>query len=578
VALIVICAIYGFNIFTGQLSACNDDSPTILELQQCFGEWPSTPFSPQWPVLAPRVVSNPYFNFDTFGDSLLSIFRVVYPSGWADMFYAAQSIRGPDLQPRRGSSLGNGVILIVFNLGATVLILTTFVAVFIHNHAERTGVAYLSPDQLHWLSLREYFYEIKPLIRPEHRHISLRRWYRNALNHRSWWYKGITFILICHLVLLTTQFYQEPAWWTRARNAIFLVFSLLYFMDVAMKFIEIGPLAILRSPSHLFWSISVGGMLVSSILATYMFTEVWAQFRYIHGLFLVINALQLISRSGSFRYTVIDISADIPAILDVLIIWVVFLLAFAIAMTQTFGITRFGPLDGPFINFRTVTNAVILLFRLGFGESWNKFMEHFAATKPPLCVQGSTILDDDCGNETLSRFLFISWNILCTFLFLNSLVAVVYERVLRRGRRSSLWSDLTKEDLNGFREEFAKFDPEGSGFIKQDDLHKVLSRLTGIFDMRIYSHDYNIPSILSNTKYHSNKMDISNQAGIDLLAFTSYLDTLDVAAVRRRRFALNMFVAEAAALANPTRGIAMGTFLELLALYNSGAKSEQFQK
>lgn len=47
--------------------------------------------------------------------------------------------------------------------------------------------------------------------------------------------------------------------------------------------------------------------------------------------------------------------------------WFVLFLVYAIALTQTFGLTRIGPNGNGNMNFRTVPKALILLFRMTCG-------------------------------------------------------------------------------------------------------------------------------------------------------------------------------------------------------------------
>ncbi|CAI4213670.1 unnamed protein product [Parascedosporium putredinis] len=78
ISLLIPFAIYGLNLFSGTLVACNDDSDTVVRLEDCFGEYNSAPYSEDWLLLAPRVVSNEYLNFDDFGSSLFSLFQITY--------------------------------------------------------------------------------------------------------------------------------------------------------------------------------------------------------------------------------------------------------------------------------------------------------------------------------------------------------------------------------------------------------------------------------------------------------------------------------------------------------------------
>lgn len=91
-SLIIPFAVYGVNLFAGQLDACNDGSSNITNLTDCIHEYASSPYN--WDVLAPRVVNNPYFNFDNFGASLFILFQIVSQEGWTGVMFQAQNIVG----------------------------------------------------------------------------------------------------------------------------------------------------------------------------------------------------------------------------------------------------------------------------------------------------------------------------------------------------------------------------------------------------------------------------------------------------------------------------------------------------
>jgi hypothetical protein len=97
-SLLIPFAIYGLNLFVGQLQSCNDgDFPGGASLRDCVGEYNSSPFD--WDVLAPRQAANPYYDFDNFGDALFILFQIVSQEGWTDNMWTAMSITGVYTQP-----------------------------------------------------------------------------------------------------------------------------------------------------------------------------------------------------------------------------------------------------------------------------------------------------------------------------------------------------------------------------------------------------------------------------------------------------------------------------------------------
>ena len=209
-------AIYGLNLFNGQLLACNDGN--INSLSECVGEFNNTPY--HWNVLSPRQVANPYYSFDNFGSSLSILFQIVSQEGWTDVMWSAMSAAGVGNNPSNYQSQGNAVFFIIFNLLGAVFVLTLFVSVFMRNYTEQTGVAFLTADQRSWLELRKLLRQISPSKRPSQK--TEKRWrlwcYRIAVKKHGKWQRFVTSILFLHLVLLVLEFYPEPSWWETIRS------------------------------------------------------------------------------------------------------------------------------------------------------------------------------------------------------------------------------------------------------------------------------------------------------------------------------------------------------------------------
>lgn len=213
-------AIYGLNLFHNQMKSCNDDDFAYGDLKHCVGEFKNTPY--QWEVLAPRAVSNDFYSFDTFGDSLFILFQIVSQEGWTDAMWRAMSITGPNRQPQPFASEENALFFLAFNLLGAVFVLTLFVSVFMRNYTEQTGVAFLTAEQRSWLELRKLLKQINPSKRSMHKgNQKIRTWfYRIAVKKHGKWARTVTACLIIHLVLLVIEYYPESEDWDMSRGKV----------------------------------------------------------------------------------------------------------------------------------------------------------------------------------------------------------------------------------------------------------------------------------------------------------------------------------------------------------------------
>lgn len=474
-SLLIPFAIYGLNLFVGRFQSCNDGDSNIFDLHDCVGEYASEPFN--WGVLAPRKASNPFFSFDNFGDSLFILFQIVSQEGWTDCMWTAQSVTGIFTQPADFASQGNAVFFVIFNLLGAVFVLTLFVSVFMRNYTEQTGVAYLTTDQRSWLELRKLLRQVSPSKRPSStkRRETWEEWcYRRAVRKSGRWQRFITGLLVLHLILLCLEWYPGYGPWERARDYIFLVFTVVFIANVIIRIIGLSWHRFRKSSWDVFSIFAVSGTFVTSILLLTNFKE--RVFIQLHKLCLVSIALLLIPRNNQLDQLFKTAAASFTSIANLLATWFVLFLVYAIALTQTFGLTRFGPNETGNINFRNVPKALILLFRMSTGEGWNELMEDFAHIDKPYCTEGEMYFDSDCGSPEWARALFITWNILSMYIFVNLFVSLIYESFSYVYQRSSGLSVISREEIRRFKQAWAEFDPNGTGYISRD----VFPRLLGV--------------------------------------------------------------------------------------------------
>ena len=568
-SLLIPFAIYGLNLFNDQFKFCNDSDGSIVTLADCVGEYANTPFN--WEVLSPRQVSNPYYNFDDFGNSLFILFQIVSQEGWTDVMWSAMQAAGAKMQPRDFASQGNAVFFIIFNLLGAVFVLTLFVSVFMRNYTEQTGVAFLTADQRSWLELRKALRQISPSKRPSNTGgQEWRQWcYRIAVKKHGRWQRWLTFILTCHLILLILEFYPTISWWERTRDYLFLAFTLFYIANIAIRIVGLTWKRFRNSSWDLYSIVSVTGTLITTMLAlSKRQNNLYAQ---LHKLFLVSIALLLIPRNNQLDQLFKTAAASLTAIANLLATWFVLFLVYAIALTQTFGLTKFGSGQSGNLNFRNVPKALILLFRMSCGEGWNSIMEDFATMTYPNCTKGTNFYDSDCGSATWARALFISWNIVSMYIFVSLFVSLIFESFSYVYQRSSGLSAVSREEIRRFKQAWATYDPEGTGYISKDAFPRLLGELSGVFEMRIYKDEHTVRRILEDCQVEVRGNESPPPGvveGIDLARLNDRLSSINVDKIRRRRHRLELFFQEIMVSASVDRGVNFTSCLMILAHHN----------
>ena len=325
-----------------------------------------------------------------------------------------------------------------------------------------------------------------------------------------------------------------------------------------------------KSSWDLYSVLSITGTVITTLLDLSRYKD--QLYDQLHKLFLVSIALLLIPRNNQLDQLFKTAAASLTAIGNLLATWFVLFLVYAIALTQTFGLTRFGSSENGNVNFRNVPKALILLFRMSMGEGWNQVMEDFATIRYPNCVNSKTFYDSDCGSTAWARSLFISWNILSMYIFVSLFVSLIFESFSYVYQRSSGLSVINRKEIRRFKQAWATFDPEGTGFIPKEVFPRLLGELSGVFEMRIYAgSDHSVNRILEKCRVGirgNETPPLGVVHGVDIERLNDQLRTIDVADIRRRRRRMEIFFQEIMVSAHPDRGVNFTSCLMILAHYN----------
>ena len=341
-----------------------------------------------------------------------------------------------------------------------------------------------------------------------------------------------------------------------------------------MRIAGLGWARFRRSSWDVYSLVAVTGAFATSVL--FLTNPTLDTYIQLHKFSLVAIALLLIPRNDALDQLFKTAAASLTTIGNLVATWAVFFLVFAIALTQTFSLTRFSGEEGNNINLRTVPKALVLLFRMSCGEGWNEIMEDYAKIVPPLCVESIVFFDSDCGSTAWARVLFTAWNIISMYIFVNLFVSLIYESFSYVYQRTSALAVVDRDEIRRFKEAWRSVDPDGTGFISKETFPRLLGELSGVFEMRIYDAEDSVGQILEdvrgqpggNNRHASIASASQYSTGVDLDKLNRRLAQIDVAKVRERRRRFNIFFEEVMVAADPDNGISFTTVLMILAHYN----------
>ncbi|CAN6631355.1 calcium-channel protein Cch1p [Trichomonascus vanleenenianus] len=565
-ALISLCllfpySVWGLNIFNGKLNYCTDGS--VGNFGDCVDEYLSSPFN--WDLLAPRAVAKTYYDYDSFGHAFLVQFEIISLEGWVDVLNSVMAITGRDSNPEPFASRYNGIFSILYNILGTIFILTLFISVIIQNYSENRGTAYLTEEQLSWYETVKGLKIVKPKRRPPQRKPGTIRHYllRKSLDKNSWIQWAEISMLLLIVLLLCLEYYPAPDVAEVVISSVILAVTGVYELLLFAKMYALGRRHFFR---HLWQAyafvITTASLIITFVGRAFSMPEF---FYIIEKLPLVGMLLLWIPKSERLDQLFKTASASFTHIGNLLITWFIMFLMYGIAFTQVFGLTRIGQYGGVNANFRTVPKAFLLLFRMSFGEGWNEILNDYLVSPPNCAVattKDGTTDDGDCGNHAYAYILFISWNILSMYIFVNMFISLIFENFSYIFHRNNEL-DITKNDIRKFKDAWVEFDPRGTGYIRTEDLTKLLRRAEGYFSLRIYEGKHTVPAILERSLARTG--DIYR---VDVPALNSVIREISGPHYRRKRQIYDMFCTQALIEATD-KGISFTTLMLQFPFYKT---------
>lgn len=480
-------AVWGQNLFGGLLYSCNDGSSTIRNKFDCAGEYSSSPGN--FNFLAPRVWGNPtegsVYSFDDFKSALLILFEIISLEGWVSVMTTAMSVAGKDQQLRNDNRQVNALFFLIYNLVGSTTVLTLFVSVIIENFQTFSGAAYQTAGQRQWIDLRRLILRQEPSKRPKQRPSQpLRAWcYDRVLTKNGWWSRSMTMVYFATLVTLMTQQYGDPNWANRLRDALYLGFTAIYAFDIVARLLGLGWRSYRENPWNLYDLFVVSGTLATTLplLNNSGDTSTVVQFQ---KLFLTCVALKLVQKNRALNQLFKTAFASLPAILSLFLLWLTMFLVWAIMLVEVFGLTKWGANETYQKNFSTMIGSMVFLSMMSTGEGWNQFMHDYTIS-PPQCTPSANYLTSDCGSEPWAYALFIGWNVISMYIFLNMFTGTVVENfsyIFDLGSKAM----LTSTDIRHFKSSWAKFDRNRKGYILKDQIVPFLSSVKGALEVSLY--------------------------------------------------------------------------------------------
>ncbi|EEB93583.1 hypothetical protein MPER_07733, partial [Moniliophthora perniciosa FA553] len=209
-----------------------------------------------------------------------------------------------------------------------------------------------------------------------------------------------------------------------------------------------------------------------------------------------------------------------------------------------------------------------MLSFMSTGEGWNQFMHDYAVVYPRCTNASESDSESDCGSIGWSFTLFIMWNLLNMYIFVNLGTGVVVESFSYVFQTTGGAKSITREQMRSFKKIWAEYANPKTGNLEPQNFVRFFGKLNGVFKVRIYPTEWNIPNIVAACRDTSGSEPSWSRPrvheGVDLTKLERALNTIDYMAIRKRKAVYSRLYHEAT-IAHRGEGISFTKMLILLA-------------
>lgn len=193
---------------------------------------------------------------------------------------------------------------------------------------------------------------------------------------------------------------------------------------------------------------------------------------------------KIFKRNKSLKIIFQTFIATLPALANVGSLMLLFLYMYSILGVFLFAHVKLSePLD-KVVNFQSIGYSLMTLFRIATGEKWNEIVHALIRQNSPAfqCIDSPTFEDYKragkhavgCGVPWAALFV-VSFILIVMLIFLNLFVAVILQGFEETDQKNS--KKFNAETTDQFRDTWARFDPNGTSFIKRQDFIKFMLAL-----------------------------------------------------------------------------------------------------
>ncbi|XP_017780931.1 PREDICTED: sodium channel protein para isoform X5 [Nicrophorus vespilloides] len=504
----LIFAIMGVQLFAGKYFKCVDGNKTtvsyeiIPDYNACIAEnytWENSPM-----------------NFDHVGKAYLCLFQVATFKGWIQIMNDAIDSREALKQPIRETNIYMYLYFVFFIIFGSFFTLNLFIGVIIDNFNEQKKKAggslemFMTEDQKKYYNAMKKMGSKKPM-----KAIPRPKWKPQAIVFEIVTNKKFDMFIMLfiglNMLTMTMDHYQQKATFTMVLDYLNMIFIVIFSSECLMKIFALRY-HYFTEPWNLFDSVvvilSILGLVLSDIIEKYFVSPTLLR---VVRVAKVGRVLRLVKGAKGIRTLLFALAMSLPALFNICLLLFLVMFIFAIfGMSFFMHVKDKSGLDDVY-NFKTFGQSMILLFQMSTSAGWDGVLDGIINEED--CKQPNNEIGEtgNCGNSTIGIAFILSYLVISFLIVINMYIAVILENYSQA--TEDVQEGLTDDDYDMYYEIWQQFDPDGTQYIRYDQLSDFLD----VLEPPLQIHKPN--------KYKIVSMDIPICKG-DLMFCVDILDAL----------------------------------------------------
>mmetsp|Transcript_58370 Transcript_58370/g.186060 ORF Transcript_58370/g.186060 Transcript_58370/m.186060 type:complete len:1610 (+) Transcript_58370:485-5314(+) len=511
----LIFGILGINLLKGTYYSCVDSegnrlvSSYILPPEEKITkEWcDAGAHNITWPIgIEPYEVNHAWINkksnFDNIGSSLLTLFEMATLEMWLDVMYDGVDATEVDEQPVRDNDPYMCIFFVLFLIVGSFFVLNLFVGVTIDKFNEmkekQEGKSvFLTQEQRNWVSIQKLMAGTAPTRAPAKPEGGFRLQAYYLVSSEEFDVFIMTMILLAIAFMAMTHVDQSSTFDTTLFIAN-VIFSSIFLVEAGLKLFAFGVAQYFRSSWNTFDFIVV----LFSIVGISVDLSTSAEIPVVSLLrvFRVARIFRLIPKAKGLRTLFQTLIFSLPALVNVGSVLFLFFFIFAIMGMNLFGTLRHQEFLNRHANFENFPNALMVLFRMATGESWNGIMHdcmdntECVKVTPGFDIEGDQYYqmwfdkgssfdlpsgyesEDMCSPHPSAAVIFFCvFVILCAFVMLNLVIAVILDNFQNSSQEEE--APVSQQHMDKYVTLWMDLDPDATYYMPASKLNTLLSGL-----------------------------------------------------------------------------------------------------